>query len=106
MAMNLGNYSNQLSMDDYDKALANSGYVPEQNSLGSVGQNAVAANPYSQAMQSVPVKQASDAEMAPDLANAYGRPTGGAAYGQEKKKDEGGGLGKVLGIVGKIAAFL
>jgi hypothetical protein len=103
MAYGIGNYGSQLKIEDYNRALANSGYAEyQQNTLGAVGQNAVATNPYGNVPQQQPqaVQQATDTEV-PYLRRGHAREE------EEKQRGEdGGGLGKVLGIVGKIAMFL
>ncbi|HTU57340.1 MAG TPA: hypothetical protein VMF89_02885 [Polyangiales bacterium] len=108
---NLGNYGSQLSIDDYDKALANSGYTQQQS--GGVG----AGNPFTQSLQQTR-PQATESEKAPGWAADNGQKSGGAQsqgdlsgsstvpYGSNKKDDGQSKLGNILGIVGKIAAFL
>lgn len=108
MAVNLGNYSDQLSLEDYDKALANSGYTPPPQSAPTQGNQFDTdsrANPYA-ASASAPLKQASDAERPPAYGGSYGSDIKDAfATGAGNKNGEKKG-NNALGIVGKILAFL
>lgn len=108
MALNLGNYSGQLSIDDYNRALQAGGssyQLPQQNSYGT-------ANPYATsgtqrtAVQGAPVQQARDTEMTPTWAQDNARSSGGTLVGVDDQKKDGGKLSGILGVVGKIAAFL